>query len=131
MKVSVWVLAVSLALLTVAGPGRSLAQEPPKIINVIVIDVAGDLPKFLELFKQVRGINERLATKGVSRVWQSTLAGPNTGTVAVAVEHPSLVSMAQDGAKVAADAEWQKVVDAFQAAGMRVVSNSVSVEITP
>jgi hypothetical protein len=67
----------------------------------------------------------------VSRVWQSTLAGPNTGTVAVAVEHPSLVSMAQDGAKVAADAEWQKVVDAFQAAGMRVVSNSVSVEITP
>lgn len=131
MKVSVWLIACSLALFALAGPGRSYAQEPPKIVNVIVIDVAGDLPKFIELFKQSQAINQRLGMKGQSRIWQSTLAGPNTGSIAVAIEHPSLVSMAQDGAKLAADAEWQQVVSAFQAAKMRIVSNSVAVEITP
>ena len=40
----------------------------------------------------------------------ATLAGPNTGNVVVAVEYPSMVSMAESNAKVGPTPEWQKFI---------------------
>jgi hypothetical protein len=131
MKRSFVAMGSALALLFgIALPALSFAQGPT-VINVLSINDNGDQPGLLDIVKRVRAINERLGNKGTSRVWQATLAGEGTNAIFVAIEHPSLVSMAQDNAKLQADAEWQKIVDEFEKKGMSVLSNSVSVEITP
>jgi hypothetical protein len=112
-------------------PMRALAQEAPKVINVLNIDTNGDQDAFLALIKRVEAIRERLGVPGTSRVWQATLAGEGTGSTFVAVEYPNLVAMAQSISKMGADEGWQQLVDDFQKAGMSVNSNSTSVEITP
>jgi hypothetical protein len=108
-----------------------MAQAAPKVIQVVTYDVAGDMPKFLDLYKRAMVIIEKYGSTGESRLWISTLAGPNTGTVAVATEFPSMVSMSESGAKLFPSPEWQKLIDDFEATDMRVLSNSVSVDITP
>ena len=131
MKHSFVAMGSVLALLVgITLPALSFAQAPT-VINVLSINDNGDLPGLLDIVKRVRAINQRLGNKGTSRVWQATLAGEGTNAIFVAIEHPSLVSMAQDNAKLQADAEWQKIVDEFEKKGMSVLSNSVSVEITP
>jgi len=117
-------------LFGIALPALSFAQGPT-VINVLTINANGDQPGLLDIVKRVRTINERLGNKATSRVWQATLAGEGTNAIFIAIEHSSLVSMAQDNAKLQADAEWQKLVDEFAKKGMSVLSNSVSVEITP
>ena len=131
MKHSFVAMGSALALLVgITLPALSFAQAPT-VINVLSINDNGDLPGLLDIVKRVRAINQRLGNKGTSRVWQATLAGEGTNAIFVAIEHPSLVSMAQDNAKLQADAEWQKIVDEFEKKGMSVLSNSVSVEVTP
>ena len=131
MRNSLLALGLAIALLFgMATPPESFAQAPT-VINVLAIDVNGDLDGFLDMMKKIRKITERLGSKGTARVWQATLSGDQTGTIFVAVEHPSLVSMAQDNAKLQADSKWQDIVKKFNKKGMDVLSNSVSMEITP
>lgn len=131
MKHSFVAIGSALALLIgITLPALSFAQGPT-VINVLTINDNGDLPGLLDIVKRVRAVNQRLGNKGISRVWQATLAGEGTNAIFVAIEHPSLVSMAQDNAKLQADAEWQKIVAEFEKKGLGVLSNSVSVEITP
>ena len=120
-----------LVLLSFVASGQVSAQEAPKVINVLSVDTGGDTAAFLEFTKRAKAIAEQYGGTGNQRVWQSSFAGPNTGTVVVAIEYPSMVSMAQTQAKVNSSPEWQKFIADFQATEMRVVSNSVSVEITP
>lgn len=125
------IILTGLFCFAIVLPTASLAQEAPKVINVLNIDTNGKDDAFLALVKRVEGIRERLGVAGTSRVWQSTLAGDQTGSTFVAVEYPHLVSMAESISKMGADAGWQKLVDDFEKAGMNVISNSTSVEITP
>lgn len=131
MRFSAILAGLALALTFALAPSQAEAQGPPKVINVLMIDTKGDLEGFLKFAKRARELQTKHGGTGVQRVWQSTLAGPNTGTVAVAVEYQSMVAMAQSQAKVGATPEWQKFVDDFQASGMNVLSNSVSIEVSP
>jgi hypothetical protein len=130
MRLASLVVGLALAILFVAA-SPAFAQSPPRVINIIGIETGGDTAKFLEFVKRARAINEQYGSTGTTRVFQATLAGPNTGNMAVAVEFPSMTSMAESQAKIGPSPEWQKFVADFQAAGMSVISNSVSVEITP
>ena len=131
MRFSALLVGFALALTFALAPSQAAAQGPPKVINVLTIDTKGDLDGFLKLAKRARELQSQHGGTGMQRVWQSTLAGPNTGTVAVAVEYSSLVSMAQSQAKVGATPEWQKFINDFQASGMSVLSNSLSIEVSP
>ena len=124
-------LGLALALPAILTPIAAVAQEAPKVINVLTADTGGDTAKFLEFVKRARAITEQYGGTGQQRAWMATLAGPNTGTAVVTIEYPSMVSMAESGAKIGPSPEWQKFIADFQAAGMRILSNSVSVEITP
>ncbi len=112
-------------------PSSSMAQTPPKVINVVTYDIGGDMPKFLEFYKRAMVILEKYGSTGESRLWVSTLAGPNTGGVAVATEYPSMTSMVQSNEKLFFTPDWQQLVADFEAAGMRILSNSVAVDLTP
>ena len=131
MRITSFLIGLALVFAFAMAPTQSMAQTAPKVINVVTYNVAGDMPKFLELYERAMVIIEKYESTGESRLWISTLAGPNTGTVAVAIEYPSMVSMAESNAKVFSSPEWQKLIGDFEATDVRVLSNSVSVDITP
>ena len=131
MRHAILLFGLALALTFTLGVGQAGAQEAPKVINVLSVDTGGDTDAFLVFAKRARELQSKHGGTGNQRVWLSTLAGPNTGSVIVAVEYASLVAMAQSQAKVGATPEWQKFVADFQKSGMRVLSSSLSTEITP
>ena len=131
MRIKSAVLGLALALSFGLASTPATAQEAPHVIVVLTIDVNGDLPGFLKLVSRARQISAQYESRGQQRVWQATLAGAGTNEIFVAVEYPSLVAYAQDTSKLAASSEWQQFIRDFQAAGMCVVSNSMSVERTP
>ena len=89
------------------------------------------MPKFMEIYKRAMVIMEKYGSTGESRLWMATYAGANAGRVAVAIEYPNMVSMAQSGGKVFSSPEWQKLSDDFEATDMSILSNGLSVDITP
>ncbi len=131
MRIGSLVIGLALVLTFGLAPNDAVAQDAPAVNNVLFIDVGGDLPKFQELFTRATAIREKYGSTGTGRVWFATLAGPNTGSVVVVLEFPSMVSMAQTNAKVFPSPEWQQFLADFNAAGMRVVSNQALVEVTP
>jgi hypothetical protein len=131
MRITSLLIGLVFAMAFTLAPSQSTAQAPPKVINVLTYDVAGDMPKFMELYKRAMVIMEKYGSAGESRLWVATLAGPNTGTVAVAIEYPSMASMVESGNKIFPSPEWQKLISDFEATDMRVRSNGVSVDITP
>ena len=131
MRFSSLFIALAVTLACSQAPVQAVAQEAPRIVTVLTVDVAGDTPRFLEFVVRGTAISEQYGGTGSVRVFLSTLAGPITNTVAVVTEYPSLVSMAESVSKINPSAEWQQLVADVQAAGMRVVSNSVSVDISP
>ncbi len=131
MRFSSLFIALAVALACSQAPVQAVAQEAPRVVNVQTYDVAGNTPGFLEFVQRARAISEQYGGTGEVRVFLSTLAGPNTNTVAVVAEFPSLVSLAESNAKIIPSPEWQQLLADFQAAGMRLVSSSVSVDITP
>ena len=116
-------------VLACVAPSPVMAEGPP-VMNIVVFDVGGDLPGFLAQMQRGRAINERLETTGTARVFQSTLAGPNVGSVIIAVEYPNLPAMAAATATQNADPEWQQFVRDM-VTNYRIVSNSLSIDVTP
>ena len=131
MRINPLFVAVAIFLAGAQAPEQAMAQEGPAVVQVIQIDTGGNLAKFLELTGRLDAISEKYGSTGERRILQSTLAGPNTGSVFVVIEYPNFVSMAESVSKINASPEWAQFVADFQAAGMRVVSNSVSVDISP
>ena len=112
-------------------PAASLADEPPAVTQVVAIGTNGKTDVLLAEANNNKKIFERLGIKAERSYLQASLAGPNTGTVAVVIEYSSLTSLAAAQEKLANDAEWQKYLDKVTAEGMTVESNSVWVDITP
>jgi hypothetical protein len=131
MRCTSLLVGLALALAFTLAPSESVAQAPPKVINVLSYDVAGEMPKFMELYKRAMALMGKYGSTGTSRLWVSTLSGPNTGTVAVAIEYPSMASMVESGDKLFLSPEWQKLVADFEATNMRLLSNSMAVDMTP
>ena len=125
------ILGSVLVLVLLMAPLPAQAQDAPKVSNVLAFAAGADVPTLLGFVERGTKINERLGNKGVVRVFVSTLAGPNTGSVAIVVEFESLAAMAAEQAKSNADPEWQTLMTDVQASGITLVSNSVVMEITP
>ena len=125
------IAALTFALFMLAVACVAGAQEPSHITNVIVFDVGPDLAKFRELSKRADAISAKYGSTGKARVWIAAFAGPDSNKVIVAVEYPSLVSMAQSVGKVNSSPEWRQLLADAQATNIKPISNSIMVEIPP
>jgi hypothetical protein len=124
-----WVLA-GVAALALAAPAA--AAGPRRVLNVITVKVKGDRDAYLEKVKRFTAISKRVEAGGTMRVWRFTLAGEQTGLIAIATEYPSLEALAKGTAKIQADEEWTRLVNELDASGTReVVGNRLLEEITP
>ena len=61
----------------------------------------------------------------------STFSGSATGTPIVVLEYSDLATLAAAEMKTSASEEWAAFLADVAAAGIRVMSNSISLEITP
>ncbi len=122
------VLTISLGM-ALALPGSALAADP--ITQVVTIDTNGKTDALLAHKASNEKIFKRLGIDAKRRYMQASLAGPNTGSVAVVIEYPSLSAMAAAQEKLHADAEWRKYIDEITKAGLTVQSNSIWVEMQP
>jgi hypothetical protein len=81
------------------------------------------------LSKRVAAIATKIQDPGHARYWLSTWGGPDSGHVIIAIEYPSLVSLAESEAKMNASPEFAKWLVDVQASGIKQLSNSVVTEL--
>jgi hypothetical protein len=125
IRLSAVVLAVSVVL-----AHASVVRAEGKFLQVIGIKVPGNVGSYLEKVKKAQTMAMRLGMPP-ARVWRATLAGPDTGTILIGIEFPTLAAMEEAQRKVAADADWQKLMKEMDKSGRTVVSNSLFEDITP
>jgi hypothetical protein len=97
---------------------RDVSPNPPaegaSAGSVMVVTGVTVQPGKLEEYRTRVGggqkIVERLGMKSRARMWQAEIAGPGTGSIAVATEYPDLATYVADQAKLTGDAEWQKLL---------------------
>ena len=121
-----------LVLLACLGVAVSAGAEGPTALQVVAVDVkASNQAEYLEKLAEAQAIFERLGLPAF-RVWQPTLAGPDTGGLAIGIEYADMASFAAGQSKLQADAEWQKWVESLQMWDKSAVtSNSLLIERTP
>ena len=109
-----------------------MQTEGPAQRRVILFEVQpGQMNEFLKRQSQAMAIRKRLGVPA-SRIFQATFAGPNTNTVTIVIEHPSLAAFAANNAKLYADSEFQSWLEELLKAGIgRLVSDSLLAELTP
>lgn len=103
---------VSSSLLTSRdGGGMPAAVESGAVLQGVLVAVKpGKLDTYVQRIAQLQGVLERVGATSTIRVWQATLAGQQTGTVAVGLVHPSLAAYAENTGKLQGDAEGQKLL---------------------
>jgi len=93
------------------GGGPPAPAKAGSVLQGVLVQVnPGQLPTYLERIKALQAAQKRVGSTGVMRVYQATVAGPGTGTVAVGIIHPSLADYAANTAKTNGDAEAQKLL---------------------
>ena len=93
------------------GGGVPPAAESGSVLQGALVRVnPGQLDAYLKRIESLKGILARLGSSSTIRVWQATLAGEATGTVAVGITHPSLAAYAENTTRLQADAEAGKLL---------------------
>jgi hypothetical protein len=109
------------------GGGMPPKAESGAVLQGVLVDVKpGQLDAYVQRIGALKGVLKRVGSSATIRVWQATLAGPNTGTVAVGLVHPSLAAYAENSGKLQGDAEGQKLLEGLDAI-RTVVSSSLFV----
>jgi len=129
MKIKTIFIASCMIAAAAAISAADQARSAPHVTEVITLDVGGNMPKFMEMSKQVDGILRTLQFTGTVRYYVTTWAGTGSGHVIVTVEYASLISLAQQLAKLNASAEFRKWEADMQASGIKVLSESLVTEL--
>jgi hypothetical protein len=115
------------ALLASLAPVASAAETVAlRVVTVKTSDPAA----YARELEAGRAIFKRLGSQVIIRSWRARFAGEGAGLVVVSLEFPSLVALATDDAKIAADPEaqaWLKGLDKVRT----VVSDSIYQEVKP
>ena len=126
--------AVFLASLMAAAVTTVSSAAPPtpapRVTEVIVLDVGSHMQKLLEIARKIDALGVKYHDAGKARIWQSSLAGSDTGRVVVTIEYPSLLSYAQsDDRTRAGAAEYAPVFAELDASGIKILSDSLVQEV--
>jgi len=107
------------------------AAEPKPVIDVTYVNVNGDVKGFLELVTKARAIGKKLRPDGNVKlsIYMASKAGAFSGTVVLVAEHPSHSAWAEAQQIVQASPEWRALMGEFGAAGHKLVSSGLSVEL--
>ena len=118
-------------LLAGLAPTWSLAIDQSRpVLDVIIVDVNGDLDGFLDRMQRIQAVAERLELPAKLRVFQATFAAEKNGEIHLYWELPSFIAFAEAETALHNDAEFLAILGELDAAGQNFKSELLAIEIT-
>jgi len=109
----------------------SLASSPARAAVMRLVVVQSPDPRaYVKALAKGQALMKASGSPAQIRVWKARFAGPEAGTVVVAVEYPDLAAIAADDPKLLANSEyqaWIKGLDELR----KIVSDSLYEEVKP
>ena len=132
MRISTFVLSLVLCfgLVSDQAAADQHGGAGPAAMQVFMLGPGdGGVAQLIPLLERGRAIAEQIGSGGKGRYFQVAFGGPTSGSVVVAIEFPSLVALAESETKMNANPDYQKLIADIQAAGVRVLSRAVTIEL--
>ena len=124
-------ILASVAIVAVVLPSSSLATDQNRpVLDVIVVDVNGDLDGFLDRMKRIQSVAMRLNLPAKLRIFQGTFAAEKNGEIHLYWELPSFIAFAEAETALHDDAEFLAILAEMDVAGQGFKSELLSIEIT-
>ena len=99
------------ALVVVVGMmlGMSQAAHAQKTTVLRVVRIqTDDVAAYLQGLDRGKSLMKKMGLTNNIRVWRAQFAGPDAGSVVVAIEYPDMASFAAAEAKTSADPDYQQ-----------------------
>ena len=128
-RVACWALLVTLS--AIPGTAQATEETSNPVIELYVFDAGGDLQGFVDLVMKAREISDKINPDGNTSlsVYTAVEAGPMSGQVTVAVEHPGLARWGQSAEIVSASPEWQAIFKQARDKKYKLISRSLHVQV--
>ena len=89
----------------------SATDQNRPVLDVIIVDVNGDLDGFLDRMKRIQGVAERLNLPATLRVFQGTFAAEKNGEIHLYWELPSFIAFAEAETALHSDDEFLAILE--------------------
>ncbi len=131
MRIASFVLSVVFCAFVVSGPATADHHEMagPAVAITLIFDAGGDPAQVVELAGRAIAIATKAGSQGKQRVFNVAFGGTSSDSVVIVVEYPNMAAFADSFTKVGASPEFQKLSSEFRAAGIRLISRSIMIEI--
>jgi hypothetical protein len=97
------------------------------VLRVVVVET-NDVAAYMGQLNTLKASLQRLGSKSTIRAWRARFAGPNAGSVVVAVEYADMASFAAEDSMIAKDAEYQATLKSMSQV-RKIVSDSLYEEL--
>ena len=97
------------------------------VLRVVVVET-NDVAAYMGHMNTLRASLQRLGSKSAIRVWRARFAGPNAGSIVVAVEYADMAAFAKEDSMIAKDAEYQATLKTMSQM-RKIVSDSLYEEL--
>ena len=123
------ITGVALLCTCLSAPSQATDQDRP-VLDVIIVDVNGDVEGFLERMKRLQGVAKRLNLPATLRIFQGTFAAEKNGEIHLYWELPSFIAFAEAETALHNDEEFLAILEEMDAAGQNFKSELLTIEIT-
>ena len=123
------ITGVALLCTCLPAPSQATDQDRP-VLDVIIVDVNGDVEGFLERMKRLQGVAKRLNLPATLRIFQGTFAAEKNGEIHLYWELPSFIAFAEAETALHNDEEFLAILKEMDAAGQNFKSELLTIEIT-
>ena len=121
MKRLTVVLAALVGLFVLANTAEAT------VLRVVVVET-NDVAAYMGQLNTLRANLQRLGSKSTVRAWRARFAGPNAGSIVVAVEYADMATFAAEDSIIAKDAEYQATLKTMSQM-RKIVSDSLYEEL--
>jgi hypothetical protein len=114
-------------LAAVVGLFALASSAEATVLRVVVVET-NDVAAYMGQVNTLRASMQRLGSKSTVRVWRARFAGPNAGSIVVAVEYADMATFAKEDSMIASDAQYQATLKTMSQM-RKIVSDSLYEEL--
>ena len=114
-------------LAALAGLFVLASSAEATVLRVVVVET-NDVAAYMGQLNTLKASLQRLGSKSTVRAWRARFAGPNAGSIVVAVEYADMASFAAEDSMIAKDAEYQATLKSMSQV-RKIVSDSLYEEL--
>jgi len=118
---------LTVMLAAVVGLFALASSAEATVLRVVVVET-NDVAAYMGQVNTLRASMQRLGSKSTVRVWRARFAGPNAGSIVVAVEYADMATFAKEDSMIASDAQYQATLKTMSQM-RKIVSDSLYEEL--